>query len=41
MKINEVRELSTPELEEKLVELKKELFNLSFQKAVNQLEHPK
>ena len=41
MKINEVRELSTPELEEKLVELKKELFNLRFQKAVNQLENPK
>ena len=41
MKINEVRELSTPELEEKLAELKQELFNLRFQKAVNQLENPK
>ena len=41
MKINEVRELSTPELEEKLQELKQELFNLRFQKAVNQLENPK
>ena len=41
MKINEVRELSTPELEVKLGELKQELFNLRFQKAVNQLENPK
>ena len=41
MKINEVRELSTVELEEKLAELKQELFNLRFQKAVNQLENPK
>ena len=41
MKINEVRELSTPELEVKLAELKQELFNLRFQKAVNQLENPK
>ena len=41
MKINEVRELSMAELEEKLAELKQELFNLRFQKAVNQLENPK
>jgi len=41
MKINEVRELSTPELEVKLAELKQELFNLRFKKAVNQLENPK
>ena len=41
MKINEVRELSTPELEVKLGELKEELFNLRFQKAVNRLENPK
>ena len=41
MKINEVRELSTPELEVKLAELKQELFKLRFQKAVNQLENPK
>ena len=41
MKINEVRELSMSELEEKLAELKQELFNLRFQKAVNQLENPK
>ena len=41
MKINEVRELSMAELEEKLAEKKQELFNLRFQKAVNQLENPK
>ena len=29
------------ELEEKLAEQKQELFNLRFQKAVNQLENPK
>jgi len=41
MKVNELRELSTPELEEKLASSKQELFNLRFQKAVNQLENPK
>ncbi len=41
MKVNELRELSTPELEQKLAESKQELFNLRFQKAVNQLENPK
>ena len=41
MRINEIRDLSTPELEAKLQECKQELFNLRFQKAVNQLENPK
>lgn len=41
MRINEIRDLSTPELETKLQECKQELFNLRFQKAVNQLENPK
>ena len=41
MKINEIRDLSTPELEAKLQDHKQELFNLRFQKAVNQLENPK
>ncbi|MGM9937561.1 MAG: 50S ribosomal protein L29 [Candidatus Ornithomonoglobus sp.] len=41
MKINEIRDLSTAELEVKLQDYKKELFNLRFQKAVNQLENPK
>ena len=41
MKINEIRDLSTAELEAKLQECKQELFNLRFQTAVNQLEKPK
>ena len=41
MKINELRDLSTPELEEKLAECKQELFNLRFQNAINQLDNPK
>lgn len=40
MKANEVREMSLVELNEKLAELKSELFNLRFQHAVNQLENP-
>ncbi len=39
MKIKEVRELSDRELEEKLLELKEELFNLRFQVATGQLEN--
>ena len=40
MKANEVRKLSGAELEAKLVELKKDLFNLRLQHATNQLEKP-
>ena len=40
MKLNELRELSTAELEEKLNESKQELFNLRFQNAINQLDNP-
>lgn len=40
MKASEVRDMSTAELEQKLAELKQELFNLRFQHAVNQLENP-
>ena len=40
MKINELRDLSTPELEEKLASCKQELFNLRFQNAINQLDNP-
>jgi large subunit ribosomal protein L29 len=36
----ELRELSALELNEKVAELKAELFNLRFQLAVNQLENP-
>ena len=32
--------MTTTELEEKLAELKQELFNLRFQHSVNQLENP-
>ena len=40
MKANEIREMSLVELNEKLGELKAELFNLRFQLAVNQLDNP-
>lgn len=39
MKIIEVRELNEQELEEKVKELKEELFNLRFQEATGQLEN--
>ena len=40
MKAKNFREMSVDELNNKLVELKKELFNLRFQSAVNQLDNP-
>ena len=40
MKANKVREMNATELNNKLAELKKELFNLKFQHATNQLENP-
>jgi large subunit ribosomal protein L29 len=40
MKANEIKDMSVAELNEKLAELKQELFNLRFQHAVNQLENP-
>ncbi len=40
MKINEVRELSTPELKDKLYSLKEQLFELRRKKAVGALEIP-
>ena len=40
MKANEVRKMSASELEAKLGELKKDLFNLRLQHATNQLENP-
>ncbi|MDW7739601.1 MAG: 50S ribosomal protein L29 [Bacillota bacterium] len=39
MKIKDVRELNEEELEEKVKELKDELFNLRFQQATGQLEN--
>ena len=40
MKANEVRKLSSADLEKKLTELKKDLFQLRPQHATNQLENP-
>lgn len=40
MKASSLRELSVQELQTKLEELKKELFNLKFQHTTNQLENP-
>jgi large subunit ribosomal protein L29 len=40
VKAKEVRELSDQELQEKLKQLKAELFNLRFQHATMQLENP-
>ncbi len=39
MKTKDVRELNEQELEEKVKELKEELFNLRFQEATGQLEN--
>ena len=39
MKASELREMTVAELNDKLADLKKELFNLRFQLAVNQLEN--
>ena len=40
MKANEVRKLSSADLEKKLTERKKDLFQLRLQHATNQLENP-
>ncbi|MEA5050400.1 MAG: 50S ribosomal protein L29 [Oscillospiraceae bacterium] len=40
MKATDYRKLSEKELNEKLADLKGELFNLRFQHAINQLENP-
>ncbi|WP_373894604.1 50S ribosomal protein L29 [Virgibacillus natechei] len=39
MKANEIRELTTAEIEQKVTSLKEELFNLRFQLATGQLEN--
>ncbi len=39
MKVTEIREMGADQIKEKLVELKKELFNLRFQNDVGQLEN--
>jgi large subunit ribosomal protein L29 len=40
MKTKEIRALSNEEMQQKLTELKHELFNLRFQHEVGQLENP-
>ena len=40
MKAKEVREMSVEQLNAKLLELKKDLFNLRLQHAMNQLDNP-
>ena len=40
MKINKIKEMSSPELEKELGELKTELFKLKFSLATNGLENP-
>ncbi|MBR1805766.1 MAG: 50S ribosomal protein L29 [Selenomonadaceae bacterium] len=40
MKINDIRDMSADERNEKIKSLKEELFNLRFQKATGQLENP-
>jgi len=40
MKISELRDLSPGELDTKLLDLKKDLFNLRMQHATNQLDNP-
>ena len=40
MKVKEIRELTTEELNTKIKETKKELFNLRFQQATGSLDKP-
>ena len=40
MKVNDIRNMSAAEMEQKVSSLKEELFNLRFQLATGQLENP-
>ena len=40
MKVKEIRELTTEQINEKIKETKEELFNLRFQQATGNLEKP-
>ena len=40
MKAKELRELSIPELKERVAKLREELMNLRFQKSIHRLENP-
>lgn len=39
-RVNELRDMSSEELQAKAADLKKELFNLRFQQAMGQIENP-
>ena len=40
MNVSEIREMTPAELNDKLKELKEDLFHLRFQHAINQLDNP-
>ena len=40
MKASEIKEMNIEEMQQKLSDLKEELFNLSFQHEIGQLENP-
>lgn len=40
MKVNDIRDMSAEERDQKLASLKEELFNLRFQLATGQLDNP-
>ncbi len=40
MKIKEIREMSTAEINKAIADAKEELFNLRFQHSINQLDNP-
>ena len=40
MKVKEIREMTTDEINKKIVDAKQELFNLRFQQATGNLEKP-
>ncbi|MGI6329325.1 MAG: 50S ribosomal protein L29 [Bacilli bacterium] len=40
MKVKEIRDLTTKEIEDKIKEFKEELFNLRFEQATGNLEKP-
>ena len=40
MKVKEIREMTTEEINKKIVDAKQELFNLRFQQATGSLEKP-
>jgi len=41
MKVEDIRTLSQDEMQQKLTDLRKELFNLRFQHGIGQLENPR